>query len=696
MSAKFKTSGITITERGPAASAKVVDVNVPKAVGDTPILLTRGRRRGPVAMATTPVPSRTRADALVGRAALRSRESGVKVFDHGLIHPLLPDRDDYAVDLSIVFGSHKRLQLLQRCVRSIRRACARTSYEIVVGVGDTDDESGRWLAEQADCIVVDGGTDGAVAAFNAAWQRSRGRFVMALNDDAELFEDTVERALKYFEDPMVGQVAMSFLEKGRWKIEKALDRIYANFAVTRANILRAVTGICGGMWATCYSTYGGDNELSCWVYRLGYRIAEAKDARVRHDEVQDDLRKANLRRDKQRGQFFKRWPSADRLAFRGPLPSVTPNEIATLRSLEVGETPRQRWHRLESVDPALGELPPRTRPSPERVLQLHLWTADDPQRSMAQAFERLGTAGHHRIDWTKIPDTASRDRALVEAARDLQPTLVFLQLQADRVITTEAIRAIRQGVHDPSLVVCVWSGDVGPTNGPWAGLSDQWSYLVAREVDVMLFTGTGQVQLHRSRGMQNAAYLQIGYDEDRYKPGSDEQWGRRHDVVWMGQDYNRQYDVLPDSEAQLRRDAVMALKSIPRAGIYGSGWGTQGMPQIQAGDAYRESKMALSISLTSRLARYTSDRLIRAMACGCTPLVRRFDDMAGLGLVEGENCIGWTTVPDMLEQIRHWRARPDEIRAMGKAAAELARTRHTWTARMEELAAIVAALRSGR
>ena len=55
MSAKFKTSGITITERGPAASAKVVDVNVPKAVGDTPILLTRGRRRGPVAMATTPV-----------------------------------------------------------------------------------------------------------------------------------------------------------------------------------------------------------------------------------------------------------------------------------------------------------------------------------------------------------------------------------------------------------------------------------------------------------------------------------------------------------------------------------------------------------------------------------------------------------------------------------------------------------------
>lgn len=32
----------------------------------------------------------------------------------------------------------------------------------------------------------------------------------------------------------------------------------------------------------------------------------------------------------------------------------------------------------------------------------------------------------------------------------------------------------------------------------------------AKHADLMLFTGTWHVALHRSRGMNNAAYLQIG------------------------------------------------------------------------------------------------------------------------------------------------------------------------------------------
>jgi glycosyltransferase involved in cell wall biosynthesis len=698
MSAQLKQRGPRIAGARSGNTVRSVPTDPPRKPSAKAVVITRNRgRNGGSVSAITPTLSRDRSEALRGRDAIRPRpQPRPIVADTSLLHPLLPDTGSYPLEVSVVLGTHNRLALLQRCVSSIRRACSGLMYEIVVAVGASTDGTEAWLAEQSDVVVVDGGMEGAVKAFNAAWRRSRGRFVVALNDDAEIYDDAVRNALRYFADPFVGQVAMSFLESGRWKSERLYQNYpYANFAVTRANLLSAIASICGGMWAKIYFTYGGDSELSCWVHRLGYKVVEAKDARVRHDEHRDEMRRNNVKSDTARRNFFRRWPSPDRLKFRGPPPAVRPDELSVLTRLEMGETPQERWPRIAALDPEIGHLPPNRLPSKERVLQLHLWTAEDPQASMAQAFAKLGSAGHTRIDWTKIASTTERDRALIEAARDLQPTIVFLQLQAAHVISPAAIQAIRDAPHDPSMVVCVWSGDVGPTNGPWPGQQDAWSYEIARRVDLMLFTGTGQVKLHRERGMPNAAYLQIGYDEDRYRIGTDEEWGSRHDVVFLGQDYNRQYNGLPDSEAQLRRDAVRRLKTLPGAGVFGAGWGTQGKPQHEAGDTYRTSKMSVSISLTSKLARYTSDRLIRSMACGTAAVVKRFDDMAGLGLVEDENCIGWDTVDEMADKVAYW-SRPDneaELRQIALHGADLMSSQHTWDVRMHELAALVGAVR---
>lgn len=623
-----------------------------------------------------------------------------KIVDTKLLHPLLPDVGSYPVEISVVLGTHNRTSLLQRCVASIRKACSSMTYEIIVAIGSEKDPSYAWLKDQPDCAVVDGGLNGAVKAFNAAWAVSKGRYVVAMNDDAELYDDAIEKGVRYFQDPFVGQISMAFLEGGKWKNEKIFGSIpYANFSITRGSLLQKIAEICGGMWASVYYTYGGDTELSCWVYRLGYKVVEAPDARVRHDEHRDELRAGNSKKDVARRGFFRRWPSIDRLSFRGPEPSVQPHELEALRRIEVGETPKQRWSRIPSLDPEVGRIPANRISGPERFLHFQLWTEDDPQTSMVEAFRAMGSAGHSVVQWTSLRDTASRDRALVEAARQLQPTIVFLQLQGAGAVSVDAVRQIRSDVHDPSMVIATWSGDVGPTNGPWAGYQDSWAYEMWPHADLMLFTGTGQVRLHRERGMENAAYLQIGYDEDRYHPG-DEQWGARHDVVFMGQDYHRRYDALPGSEAQLRRDVVNALRSIPRSGIYGGGWGpkTESIPQRSSGKVYRESLMAVSISLTNRLARYTSDRLFRSLACGTPTLVRRFDDQEGLGLIDGENCIAWDTCQDLVEKIRHWvePSRRDDLRSIGMMGSDLARSHHTWSVRVQELAALVAAVRGSR
>lgn len=616
-----------------------------------------------------------------------------------MIHPILPDDGEYPVEVSVVFGTYNRRRYLERCVASVRAACQGITYEIVVGDGGSTDGSLEWLLQQPDVVCVDAGLNGAVAAFNACFAKVRGRFTLTLNDDATLHADAISKGLVYLRDPMVGQVAFAFRvpSDATYQVQCAMGYPYANYGLVRTYVARTIATLCGGLWATAYRTYGGDNELSLWVLRLGYKIAAAKDARVDDLFAQDDLRKrsnGSAQRNDSGKTFASRWPARS-VTFRSTPPNVGKEAQGRLAVLEAGEIPSLRWPRLLRVDPEAGKLPPRKTPTRERVVHVYIKTGEDPQASMAAAFGSLGP--HASVDWSDAKGDRVSQRVLAAAAH-LSPTLVFMQLQGPGVIDAGVLRTIRHGLHDPSIVLALWSGDVGPVNGPWPGLQDAWSHQYAGLVDVMLYTGTGQVQIQRSRGMHNAAYLQIGYDEERYSPGPPEQYGTLHDVVFLGQNYGPQWAAIPANDAGLRRDAVEAFRrNFRRAGIYGGGWkgSAKTLHQGKAGDVYRKSLLALSISLTSNLGRYTSDRLFRAMACGTTPLVKRFADMEGLGIRHGENALVWDTVPEALALAHEWLApgRRGELLAIGQRAAKLMRENHTWNVRMHELAAITAALR---
>lgn len=647
-----------------------------------------------------------RVEGRAGRISSRSRNRRVAQDGRGptpgLIQPLLPDPDDYPVEVSIIFGTYNRISHLRSCVASIRTACAGLEYEIIVCDGGSNDGSTRWLQEQPDVKYIGGALDGAVKAFNACFRVARGRFILNLNDDAALHPLAVKNGLKHFADPMVGQVAFPYaVGTQAFHVEHAHSHTYVNYGLTRANVARAIEKICGGFWAPVYYTYGGDTELSMWVHRLGYKVIAATDAKVIDKHAQDGLRRRS--HDTEKGKsgrvFGTRWPSEIPLKFRGPAPGVTGPELAVLHQFEAGEPPSVRWPRLTQVDPELGEFPPQSAPRPERVLHVHLRTDEDPQDSLAQALRKLGTHGYGMVDWLRFPNRSQRENAIRDAVARLAPTLIFMQLQGDH-ISPQLVRQIRSGIRDPSLAIVLWCGDVGTTNGPWSGFSDGWSHAMAREVDAMLYTGTGQVTMHRARGMQNAAYLQIGFEESRYGPAASREYGRQHDVVFMGQNYGPQWDVIPQNEAQLRRDVVSVFrKKFKRFGIYGTRWGRAShLHQSQAAGVYHRSLMAISVSLTSQLGRYTSDRMIRSMACGTPTLVKRFVDMEGMGLVHGENVLAWDTVDEAVTLARDWLrpARHEELLKLGRAGAELMRSHHTWVVRMHELSAILKALRGQR
>lgn len=617
-----------------------------------------------------------------------------------MVHPLLPDDANYGKELSIIFGTYNRFDLLKKSVESVRRACSDIGYEIIVSDGGSVDRSFEWMEEQEDIRPLRGGLDGAVKAFNQCFAEAKGRYILNLNDDAELSGGDIGIAIRHFSDPMVGQVALIFKKPNeKFSFEHARDRLYANYGLTRKNVANAISGICGGFWCPEYYTYGADAELSLWVWRLGYRVVEERGIMVVDHQCNDPLRSRNHKREQGVSSkiFGKRWPSHNHTTFRGPHSEKGTNQ-GRITTLEAGELPEQRWPRLHRSDTDPGRFPPRAPLLQERLLHVQIKTNEDPQTQMVAGLRSLGSHGYGNVDWIPL-SLQQREAEIWRLCQELNPTVVFIQIQGPH-LTTELIRGIRRGTRDPSMVLAFWCGDVGWPHGPWKGFKDEWQHEMARHSDVMLFTGTGQVEIQRSRGMRNAAYLQIGYDTDRYYPGSTEDYGKLHDIVFTGQNYDRHFDRRRECDgAPLRREVVKAFSQSfgPRFGHYGNGWGRGIGPlhQAQSSDVFRKSLIALSTSLSSSLARYSSDRLLRTMACGTATLVKRFPDMEGMGMEHGKNVLIWDTVDHAVELAREWlkQERRTALLDLGRKGAKLVREHHTWKVRMEELSAILRALR---
>jgi len=369
---------------------------------------------------------------------------------------------------------------------------------------------------------------------------------------------------------------------------------------------------------------------------------------------------------------------------------------------------------LSPCDSPPGEMPKRAEDTPfgptERILHVHLGNPTEPQTGLIGALRDLTDVDlgglYRQVDWTQFSlkhgpkgEWSEFERATVVAAEDIKPTLVFMQLQTLDVVDAPFLVELRD-FCDPNAVFVSWCGDVGR--------DPMWSHCVAPYFDAMLFSSMTQVEEHRAAGFPNAAYLQIGYDTDIHFVDPEEDRRRNGQVLFFGQNYNDNGWTI-EHEAQLRRDVVLELAGgLPPVvfEIYGSGWNrilsrnVRPMPREGAAHAYQNSAVAVSMSLTSKLKRYSSDRLLRALACGPVVLVKRFEEMPSWGLKDKENCLVWDTPEHCLalaQLVRGAQGYSKEYYSkIGAAGAKLAREHHTWPMRMHEMQIYVDYIRSHR
>lgn len=339
---------------------------------------------------------------------------------------------------------------------------------------------------------------------------------------------------------------------------------------------------------------------------------------------------------------------------------------------------------LHELDPQPGRAPARlAQPLPkERVLHVHLRTNDEPQTSMCEALRALAGGDYQQLSWIGM-DHDVLQREMIRLSAEFRPTLVFMQLQTPNVVHRSTLEEMRR--RHGELTAVSWCGDIGR--------DDDWVMELAPEL--ALYTSLDQVHNLRAKGFSAAAYLQIGYDTDRYfeepSPGAPP----AHNVVFLGQNYDdRCWTRITPHEAQLRRDVVQVLREMGVGfEVFGQGWkGARYARPPEDGAIYRRARMAVSLSLVSHYARYSSDRLIRALACGPAVLVKRFRDMESWGLSHEKNCLVWDSLEELLTLLPF--LHDDQyLRGIGHEGAALARQHHTWEVRMLELVPLLEAVR---
>lgn len=70
---------------------------------------------------------------------------------------------------------------------------------------------------------------------------------------------------------------------------------------------------------------------------------------------------------------------------------------------------------------------------------------------------------------------------------------------------------------------------------------------------------------------------------------------------------------------------------------------------------------------------------------GCVPFCDWMEEFSDLGFEDGVNAVTYKNFKELEEKVFHYSSNPDRLTKMGRAAHELAHSRHTWDARAEEL-----------
>ena len=333
----------------------------------------------------------------------------------------------------------------------------------------------------------------------------------------------------------------------------------------------------------------------------------------------------------------------------------------------------------------------------ERILHVAMPGSSDQDAALTRGLQTLGEV--RRIDWPAFRHADLQAQICAMAAG--WATLVFAHLTRGGTGVDAAVVADLRRLA-PGVVVVQYETDVyDEPDSEWR----QWWVEFGRACDASLIVTSSWLAWAEAQGVVRPGWLGFGVDCEVFRPLTLAAAGAKVDggvfcksIVALANDHGPHYPRYAHRNDLFRR----VHEAFPNAfALHGHGWEGSGLPYQRPLEptaeavVYTTALAALIISYRNDLSRYASDRLVRCLACGGVPVVEAFPDMRALGLENGVNCLtfhDWPGLCATLECILHGYV---DIAAIRRGARALG-LRHSWAAKAQEIAALVAQVRAER
>jgi glycosyltransferase involved in cell wall biosynthesis len=305
-----------------------------------------------------------------------------------------------------------------------------------------------------------------------------------------------------------------------------------------------------------------------------------------------------------------------------------------------------------------------------KILRIAMDGEEYPNYTLTNAF--TSTFNEVKTIWWQ--QTADLNNDIISEVTNNKYDAVFIQIQADGIISEDAARSIYE-----NSVGFNWTGDVR-TNIDW--------YIKLGKYLITLFTNETDVIKMRSLGLR-ADYLQIGYDDKYYYPSHTE---CHNNIVFCANYYQNNNFPL----TKYRVDIANALKQNfgDRFNLYGKDWHLQSLSaeksnvnNEQEAQIYRTSAIAINCSHFNYI-RYSSDRLLRELSCGAFVLSHNYDGY-NKDFEDGKHFRTFKDIKQLIELCHYYLDRPIERKIISEQGCKEVINTANWKNRINEFSKLI-------
>lgn len=135
-----------------------------------------------------------------------------------------------SVDISIIIVSFNTKDLTTECIRSVIRTIKKSSYEIIIVDNNSEDDSVKEIKRSFDSaqdkifIIENSENFGFSKANNIGVKQSNGRYVLFLNSDTVVYENTIDGMVEFMDQNKDSGAATCFVRLPNGKLDDAAHR----------------------------------------------------------------------------------------------------------------------------------------------------------------------------------------------------------------------------------------------------------------------------------------------------------------------------------------------------------------------------------------------------------------------------------------------------------------------------------------